>query len=119
MAIDAAHTPWSEDDTRVLQILASVLTSQRHEDRAVVLLEYARDKAPENVELKKALSGVYLLLRRHGEALTMADQVIDEMPGDAAIADLMLVRSKALWGLGREPEAQAAMRDYMAIRQRP
>lgn len=119
MTLDAAAKPWSPDDTRVLQILANVLTSQRHEDRAVVLLEYAREQAPDDIEVKQALSGVYLLLGRDAEALEMADQTIASVTDDAVLTGITLVRAKALWNLGRESDARAAMQDYIQLRQRP
>ena len=110
------HTDWTENDTKVLQVLASVLTSQFKEDRAATLLEYALEKDPDNAAVKKALGGVYTLLNRHEEALSMIDAALADDPAPADLERLLLVRSEALWKGGRETEARAAMQEY--IRQR-
>lgn len=110
------QTDWTETDTMVLQVLASVLTSQHKEDRAAVLLEYALEKDPENMSIKKALGGVYTLLDRHEEALSMIDAAMAADPGPADRERLLLVRCEALWKGGREEEARAVMNSYISER---
>ncbi len=111
------ETAWTETDTMVLQVLANVLTSQHKEERAVVLLEYALEKDPENISIKKALGGVYTLLDRYDEALSMIDDAMAANPGPADKERLLLVRSEALWKGGREEEARTAMQSYISERQ--
>lgn len=108
---------WTENDTKVLQVLASVLTSQGKESRAATLLEYALEKDPENTSVKKALGGVYTLLNRYEEALSMIDAALADNPAPADLDRLLLVRSEALWKGGREGEARAAMQEYINQRE--
>lgn len=108
---------WTDNDTKVLQVLASVLTSQGKEARAATLLEYALDKAPDNASVKKALGGVYTLLNRYEEALTMLDAALAAKPTPADLDRLLLVRSEALWKSGREGEAREVMQQYISQRQ--
>ena len=110
------RTDWTKSDTQILRILASILTSQKKEDRAVVLLEYALEKEPDNIGVKKALGGVYTLLDRHEEALPMIDAALKTGPAPADVERLLLVRSEALWRAGREAEARTAMQEYISQR---
>ena len=112
-----AQAEWTENDTKVLQVLASVLTSQNKEGRAAALLEYALKKDPDNLSLKKALGGVYTLLDKHAEALEMIDAALASEPTPADMRKLMLVRCEALWKGGREVEARDAMQTYLKSRQ--
>ncbi|MEM9618015.1 MAG: tetratricopeptide repeat protein [Pseudomonadota bacterium] len=108
---------WTENDTKVLQVLASVLTSQGKEARAAMLLEYALEKDPENASVKKALGGVYTLLNRYEEALDMIEAALAAKPAPADLDRLLLVRSEALWKGGRKDEAREAMQQYISQKQ--
>ncbi|MEM8985366.1 MAG: tetratricopeptide repeat protein [Pseudomonadota bacterium] len=108
---------WTENDTKVLQVLASVLTSQGKENRAATLLEYALDKEPDNISVKKALGGVYTLLNKYEEAVSMIDAALADNPTPADLDRLLLVRSEALWKGGREGEAREMMQRYIHQRQ--
>jgi len=110
---------WAPDDTRILQILASVLANQNREETAVALLEYALGKEPENNEVKQALSGAYLLIGHYAEALDMADQALAGGARHVVREKLLLVRSQALWGLERREEARKAMDHYLSERHIP
>ena len=107
---------WTDNDTKVLQVLASVLTSQGKEARAAVLLEYALEHDPRNTAIKKALGGIYTLLERHGDALEMIGDVLSNNPTPADEERLQLVRSDALWKSGRKDEARMAMQHYVSKR---
>lgn len=107
---------WTETDTKVLQVLASVLTSQSKEERAATLLEYALERDPDNSSVKKALGGVYTLLDRYDEALSMIDATLADDPTPADVERLLIVRSEALWKAGREEEARSAMKEYLSKR---
>ena len=105
---------WTETDTKVLHLLASLLTQQNREEKACELLEFALSRSPDNLEVMKALSAVCLLTRKNDRALELADTAlsqIQERSDDRA--PLLLVRSKALWGLGRETESRVAMDEYI------
>jgi len=110
---------WTSDDTRILQILASVLANQNREEAAVALLEYALGKEPDNSEVKQALSGAYLLIGHFAESLDMADKSLAAGATGGIRLNLLLVRSQALWGLERHKEAREAMSHYLSERQKP
>jgi len=109
---------WAPDDTRILQVLASVLANQTREETAVALLEYALGKEPDNNEVKQALSGAYLLIGHFAESLDMGDQALADGAVGIAREHLLLVRSQALWGLERRDEARKAMNHYLAERKK-
>ena len=107
---------WTETDTKVLHLLANLLTQQNREEKARELLEFALSRSPNNLDVMKALSAVCLLTRKNDRALELADTVLDQIQEESDRASLLLVRSKALWGLGREAESRVAMDDYILNR---
>ena len=107
---------WTETDTKVLHLLASLLTQQNREEKARELLEFALSRSPDNLEVMKALSAVCLLTRKNDRALELADMALDQIQEPSDRAPLLLVRSKALWGLGRETESRIAMDKYISNR---
>ena len=107
---------WTETDTKVLHLLANLLTQQNREEKARELLEFALSRSPNNLEVMKALSAVCLLTRNNDRALELADAVLDQVHEQSDQASLLLVRSRALWGLGREAESRVAMDEYISNR---
>lgn len=101
----------------MLQVLANLMTGQRRDDDAASLLEFAHARDPENAEVHLALASVYLLLGRHTEALAFAERYLNAFGRPPPKVEALMVRSRALWGLGRRDEAQAAMDDYLALKQ--
>ena len=108
---------WTGADTQVLQVLANLLSAQRRDEDAASLLEYAHAREPENAEVTLALASVYLILARHDDALACADRYLARFKGQPPKVEALLVRSRALWGIGRRDEAQATMDDYLALKQ--
>lgn len=108
---------WTDNDTKVLQILANTLTRQQKPDRAGILLEYALKKDPGNLSVKKALCGVYMLLENYDSALSMIDRVLEEKPREKDTEKLSLVRCEALWHSGKKEEAKNEMKKYISKRQ--
>ncbi len=110
---------WSNADTKILQVLASVLASQNREVKAADLLEYALAHEPDNPELIRALSGVYLMLERYADALDMVERYLSNSEKGPDRADVLMVKGQALWGLGRTPDAVAATNEYLSLTSRP
>ncbi|MEM9761323.1 MAG: tetratricopeptide repeat protein [Pseudomonadota bacterium] len=109
---------WTKSDSKVLQLLASVLAQQKRLRQAVAILECVREQDPENAEALRALAAMHLELDRHEEALEAADLALTHDPSRTHRAGLMLVRGHALWGLGREEEAIDAMRAFAQERRK-
>ena len=107
---------WTETDTKVLHLLANLLTQQNREDKARELLEFALSRSPNNLEVMKSLSAVCLLTRKNDRALELADAALGQIREQSDRASLLLVRSRALWGLGREAESRVAMNEYISSR---
>ena len=117
MAEVAKVSQWTRTDSKVLQVLSSVLAQQNRELQAVAILECVLEQDPENHEVCRALSGLYLELERFGDALEMTERALAEERSPTARSSLRLVQCHALWGLGRSAEAEAAMRRYVEERQ--
>ena len=106
-------TGWNNTDSMVLQILATMLAGQNREQQAADLLEYVLGHEPDNLDVIKALCGVYLILDRHEDALDMADRYEQNLPPGADPGPVMMVKGQALWELGHSREAMAAMDSYL------
>ncbi len=102
-----------------LLVLADVYLNQGKTDRTVVLLEALNEVWPRDSQIIKALSFGYLADGRHADALKAVDAYLRFgalTPGNVAI---LLIRSKALWALGRSTEARESMARYMELSARP
>ena len=107
---------WGDRDTQILQILGSLLTEQHREEQALLVLEAALEMEPGNADVRKAIAAVQILLRKNEEALTNAETAIKQVSSPDDAAALQLVRSRALWGLGRKDAARAAMAEFLKSR---
>ncbi|HVJ68530.1 MAG TPA: hypothetical protein VM510_11120 [Caulifigura sp.] len=72
--------------------------------RAVTALEAARVFKRDDRQLGRTLAYAYLAAGRFDDCLTSIDRL-----GLAGDRQLVLIRSRALWGLGREDEARRTM----------
>lgn len=107
---------WTRKDSKVLQVLASVLAQQRRERQAAVILEFVQSTDPDNTEVFKGLAALYLELGRFEECLEMADRSLAVVTDQSEEAALRLVRCHALWGLGQTTASQAEMDIYIQWR---
>lgn len=111
---------WTPEDSKVLHLLASVMSGQGRDEKAAVLLECVKQNDPNYNEAPRALSGVYLRLERYEEAIKMADDALSDAELDQQFrVALLFIRSHALWALGRSDDARAAMNDYIEARKHP
>ncbi len=102
-----------------LLVLADVYLNQGKADRTVVLLEALNEVWPRDPEIIKALSFGYLMGGRPGDALKAVDAYLRcgaLTPRNVAI---LLIRSKALWALGRSSEARESIARYMELSAEP
>ena len=109
---------WTRTDSMVLQILANTLANQNREHHAAALLEYVLAHEPDNAEVVRGLCGVYFLLERHEEVLVAIKRYERLVPIADRARDVLVVKSQALWQLGRADEAMTAMNDYLAQKAR-
>lgn len=110
---------WREEQTEALQVLADVYLDQGQPDRAAILLEALTVLEPGKIEVLRVLSYAWLLAGRHENALATIDALLQQ---DAAMPDnapALLIRSKALWALGRVTEAQESLQRYLNPGNRP
>lgn len=98
----------------MLQLLANTLAGQNREARAAVLLEFVLVRDPENIEAMRALCGVYLMLDRHEDALSMVERYERVAPQEKRHSDMRMAKGRALWALGHSREAIEIMNSYLA-----
>ncbi|MEI2740847.1 MAG: tetratricopeptide repeat protein [Candidatus Competibacter sp.] len=100
------------DHKDMLSVLGHFFLEHGQTDKALVLLDALQALFPEDPDIAKSLSYACLQAGRYQEALDAANRGIAER--DAAF--IHLLRSKALWGLGRADEARACLARYLALR---
>lgn len=106
---------WHNDHKEVLQVLADVFLNQGQSEKAVLLLEALYSLAPQDAQIVKALCYAYLITGRYEQTLTMAD-VFLRLPGRVPESTpILLIRSKALWALGRTEEARTSLNRYIEL----
>ena len=109
----------SEEQKAALQVLADVYIAQEQAEKAVVLLDALRLFMPEEPQVLKALSYAYLLTGRYEESLAAVQAFLrlgQPLPDSAPI---LLIQSRALWGLGKGAEARATLRRYQELDESP
>ncbi len=99
------------DHPRTMAALAFVLTDGSKMQRAEELAERALELGDRSAEVYYALADVKLQKRDYQQALDYADKALEL---DAKLADALHTRALALRGLGRTPEAIAALTAYIA-----
>ncbi|MEM8622194.1 MAG: hypothetical protein AAGG47_01595 [Pseudomonadota bacterium] len=110
------NSEWEAEDSIFLQVLAHILAGQNREQAACDLLEFALSEDPRNGDIMRALCGVYGLLERHDDAITMGDRALSAGQSGEDIARIKLVQSTAHQARGRTTEAELMMRDYITQR---
>lgn len=106
---------WRTEQTEALQVLADIYLDQGQSERAVILLNALALLEPAKVSIFRALSYALLLTGCHEDALAATDTLLRldaKMPENAPA---LLIRSKALWALGRLTEAQESLQRYLEL----
>lgn len=106
---------WRKEQTETLLILAEVYLDQGQPERAAILLEALHWLEPDSVPVLRALSYALLQAGRTEEALAALDALLRRDAAMPAQAPALLMRSKALWALGRAAEAQESWQRYLQL----
>jgi len=96
-------------------LLADVYLEQAQGDKARVLLDGLAVLWPGDADVLRALAYACLRCGRADEALAAADAFVQLGPITPANAPILLIRSRALWGLERLDEAHAGLRRYFDL----
>ncbi|MCB1804807.1 MAG: tetratricopeptide repeat protein [Candidatus Competibacteraceae bacterium] len=105
----------SLEQKETLQILADVYLNQAQIEKAVTLLEALHSVDQRDAGVAKALSYAYLLAGRPEDALTLSDVFLRLAGSSPDSNPILLIRSKALWALGRAEEARTTINRYMEL----
>lgn len=103
---------WTRTDSKVLQVLTSVLAQHNREHQAAAILECLLELDPTHPELRPALGVLYLEMGRFDDALEIMDTCLAGELSPTVRSTLILARGHALWGLDRSEEAEAEMKKY-------
>ena len=106
----------SVEQKEALQVLADVyLLNATQCAKAVILLEALHSLDQRDAGVAKALSYAYLLCGRPEDALKMSDVFLRLAGSSPDSNPILLIRSKALWALGRTEEARTTMNRYIEL----
>ena len=106
---------WRNEQTEALQVLADVYLDQGLADRAAVLLEALTVLEPDNLQTFKALGYAQLEAGDYEAALAAVDALLRLGAPMPENAPALLLRSKALWAMGRVAEAQENLQRYLEL----
>ncbi|HSI84739.1 MAG: hypothetical protein ACAI35_15405 [Candidatus Methylacidiphilales bacterium] len=112
-----------ESQKEYLLILAHLFLEHEHFEKSRTILVALRELFPADASVARALAYVYHQLGYQDEALAEAEASLemdlpDDSPRSLAVANTgRLLRSKALWAMGREDEARDALSEYFAMQQ--
>ena len=98
----------------LLLLLASLFLQNEKAEQAVILLEALQTLSPADPEVARQLAFAYLQSGKFAQSLSAADRYL-AAPNEAGDSrSVGLIRSRALWGLGRIAEAQGALQTLPA-----
>ena len=111
-AAAASHDPQQRD---AMLLLADVYLEQGQYDKARTLLDALALLWPDDSGVLKALAFACLQGGRFDEALAAADGYLRLGPATRVTAPILLIRGRALWGLGRVDEARDGLQRYFDL----
>ena len=106
------HDPQQRD---AMLLLADVYLEQGQHDKARVLLDGLAVLWPADAGVLKALAFACLQGSHFDEALAAADGYLRLGSLNPLTAPILLIRGRALWGLGRVDEARAGLQRYFDL----
>ena len=106
---------FSADHIAALQVLADVYVGQGRATQAVTLLEAGHALAPQEATVIKALSYACLVAGDYERALVAVEAFLELDDAADGNAPILLIRSRALWALGREAAAVESLREYRQL----
>ncbi len=92
-----------------LLLLAQLYLQHEKWDAALVLLKALRVLQPESLDVAASLALASLQLGNFEASLREADRLLARETQSGRAVAVRLIRSRALWGLGREHEARQAL----------
>jgi len=105
----------SADHIAALQVLAEVYVGQGRAGKAVTLLEAGYVLVPQEASVIKALSYACLVAGDYERALVTVEAFLELDDATTENAPILLIRSRALWALGREAAAHESLRQYRQL----
>jgi predicted Zn-dependent protease len=105
----------AQQQSEAIQVLADVYLQQDQADKAALLLAALCELDPAQAHLLKALAYAQLEARQFEQALQTVDDFLRLGALSEADRPVLLLRSKALWELGRAGEARAGLQRYLQL----
>lgn len=96
-------------------LLADMFIGQGQLEKARVVLEGLDDIEPDRREVIKALSLAYLRAGRHEDALAATERFLRLSAVDPSTSPILLIRGRALIGMGRDDEARESFARYLEL----
>jgi len=103
-----------DQQQELLLLLASLFLQNEKAEQAVVLLEALQVLSPADPEVPRQLALAYLLARQFSQSLAAADRFLAAQTDKSDTRSMALIRSRALWALGRADEARSALQLFQA-----
>ena len=110
---------WTRSQREALQVLADVYVQQGFPEHAILVLEALHENDPEARDVLAALAYAYLRAGRYDDALAATDAYLASGPPDGQEAPILLIRSRATWGMGSSDEALDYFQRYLALETHP
>lgn len=108
----APHDPQQRD---AMLLLADAYLEQGQIDKARILLDGLAVLWPNDAGVLKALAFACLQENLFDQALAAAEGYLRQAAVTPASAPILLIRSRALWGLGRADEARHGLKRYFEL----
>jgi tetratricopeptide (TPR) repeat protein len=108
-----------ESQKEFLTILGYFFLQNNKAEKALIIFRALQELFPDDPYLMKAGSYACLVNGEHEDALHLAERWLREGPVDRMNEIGYLLKSKALWGLGRENEARETLNQFFHMREHP
>ena len=86
-------------------------------DKALILFKALNELFPDDPYLMKSLSYAFLVNGEYENALHLTERLLQDAPTRREDDVGYLLRSKSLWGLGREDEARDLLKQFLRLRE--
>ncbi|CAM2065499.1 Tetratricopeptide repeat protein [Sulfidibacter corallicola] len=106
-----------EQEKEFLSLLGYFYLRNHKIDKAGILFRALLELYPNDAYLQRALAYTYLQQGKFEQCLLMADRFLDNPGSGSGKTEAFFIKSKALWGLGREDSARAMLNRYIEERQ--
>jgi len=107
----------NESEKEFLTTLGYFFLQNNKPAKALIIFKALHELFPEDPYMMKAASYASLINGYYEDALLLVDKSIRGMASDREKEAGYLLKSKALWGLGRESEARETLNQYFRLRE--